>query len=359
MRKEVLVGLVGLTFALATGLRLLIAHDSDPSALAAFGEDSARQNAYARELVGEVVTRPAQGHDGKFFFIQGNDPWLLHPNENASFLDRPVYRAQRMAYPLLASGFGLLSPWAVMWGLFVINVIASGIGTWATARLATGLGVTPWLGLAFTLNVGLIYEMVVDGAGIVALMFGVLAILALERQRSGWAGGFLAAAALSREVMLVFAVGIAAAFWIRHRRVIWSLLVVPGLAFAVWSGYTRFRLGWMPDDGSSPVGAYPFRGLVQAASFWGGDFLDLVLILAFVAVTLAFTLRAVRSRQLLVWGALPFALLATMLTVYVWLEPYDIARAIAPIFTAYPFVLFVAEPKLSADQGMSREHAFD
>jgi hypothetical protein len=37
-------------------------------------------------------------------------------------------------------------------------------------------------------------------------------------------------------------------------------------------------------------------------------------------------------------------LLSLFLSVLVWLEPYDIARAIAPVFLAYPLLLFAKFP---------------
>ena len=86
------------------------------------------------------------GHDGRFFFVQGNDPWVLEPEVNAVVLDRPLYRSQRMFYPLLAGGFGLFSPEGVVWGLLVVNVIAMGLGTWAVAVLAVEMGLSSWSG---------------------------------------------------------------------------------------------------------------------------------------------------------------------------------------------------------------------
>ena len=67
--------------------------------------------AHLESLVGgPVVLIDGTGHDGQYFFLQANDPWLLNPTEGLEFLDFPTYRAQRMLYPVVAGLGGLLGP---------------------------------------------------------------------------------------------------------------------------------------------------------------------------------------------------------------------------------------------------------
>ena len=44
---------------------------------------------------------------------------------------------------------------------------------------------------------------------------------------------------------------------------------------------------------------------------------------------------------MIVWGALPFVALAMILSEAVWRQPFDISRAVAPVFTAAPFLLLM------------------
>lgn len=348
--QVLIVGLLGLGIALAYGLRILIPAGMDPSSFLALGKDAPRQTAYAKALLGDVVVREALGHDGKFFFAQANDPWFLAPQEHAAVLDRPSYRGQRMAYPTLASGLGLLPPKVVVWTLPSLNVLAIAIGTVGTALLARRIGSSPWLGLAFPLNLGVLSELDIDGAGALALMFGVLGVLSLEIGRLVASAVWMSAAVLSREVMLAFVAGVCFMLWRRRRRIPWWLVAVPTTAVLLWAGYVRLRLGNLPTEANRELASYPFQGLIAAVNYWRTEVTDLLVILVLIALTLAFTVRAVRSKQLLAWGALPMVALATMLSVYVWREPYDIARALAPIFTAYPILLFTTT---------TREHVFD
>ena len=108
---------------------------------------------------------------------------------NAVVLDRPLYRSQRMFYPLQAGGLGLFSAEGVVWGLLVVNVIAMGLGTWAVAVLAVEMGLSSWWGLAFLLNIGLVSELNIGGAGIVAAAAALVPWPCSRRTGSGGGWG--------------------------------------------------------------------------------------------------------------------------------------------------------------------------
>ena len=118
-----------------------------------------------------------------------------------------VYRSQRMLFPLIAGGLGSFPPGVVVWSMLITNLLAMGIGALVAAELATRWGASAWLGLAVPLNIGLIFELDIGGAGIVAYTFALAALLALVATRVWFASLLFAAAALSREVMVAFAVG--------------------------------------------------------------------------------------------------------------------------------------------------------
>jgi hypothetical protein len=357
MRRELIVGLVGLAIASAYVLRILVPAGMDPSVLAAFGEASGPPTTYARALLGEISTRPYLGHDGRFFFAQANDPWLIHPEVNAAVLDRPLYRSQRMAYPMLASLFGLLSPRGVLWGLVAVNLVSFGVGTWATSSLAARLGASPWLGLAFALNFGVISEVDIDGAGVVALAAAVMAVVALERGAVMGAAILLALSALSREVMVLFAVGVLFAERWRFCTWRWPLLMAPAATVTGWGIYARLRLEGINGTGQTQGNfAWPFTGLVEAARSWWERPSIGILSMGLLLVLVLFGVRVWRRPLTIEMGAVPFALLAIFLSVNVWREPYDLARAIAPVLTAYPFLVLIPKGHRARS---TAEHVFD
>lgn len=337
-----LVGAAGLAIGVAVALRLLIPSGMDPTVFLALGDDSPTQTAYARRLLDEVRTRRDFGHDGRFFFPQANDPWLLEPEQHAAVLDGPVYRSQRMLFPMIAGGFGLFPPGVVVWSMLITNLLAIVLGAFVAARLAVRWGASVWLGLAVPLNIGLIFELDIGGAGIVAYTFALAGLYALVEERVWPASLLFAAAALSREVMIAFAAGVFVLWWLDGRRLPWRVVITPLLAVAVWYAFVRLRL-----DGVSGVGGRtenfspPFLGIFEAFRSWVGDPGHLLLNAVLVMVVIAFIPLALRSRLPLAWGALPFVAFATVLSVEVIREPFNFSRAVAPVFTAVPFLILV------------------
>jgi hypothetical protein len=338
------VGIVGFAIGASLVLRLLVLEGMDSTIFLAFGEEKPVQTAYGRSLLGEVAVRAGAGHDGKYFFIQANDPWFLDPEGNAAFLDLPFYRGQRMLYPAIASGFGTLSPAAIPWSFLVVNLIALAVGTAIAARLAWTSSSTTWLGLSVALNIGLIYELLIDGSGVLAYACCLGGVYALTRDRVWLAAALFAGAALSREVMFVFALGIFALAWSDRRRLPWPIVFVPLSAIAIWAAYLAWRLSGVAGTGTeltflSP----PFVGFVRAFGPWLRSPDQFLINGLIIVVVVAFVPLAFRSRLPLAWGALPFVALMPFLSIDVFLETPDISRAIAPIFTACAFLVLAPE----------------
>lgn len=353
LRSPVLwVAVVSVLSVSLVALRIYVDSDNDITAFVAFGEDDRVTAGYGREVLGrEVYLRDGLGHDGRFFFIQANDPLLLEPEQNALFLDRPVYRSQRMLYPTLAGGFGVLSPDAVAWALLAVNLAAMGAGAWAVGEIARELGGSPWWGLAFPLNVGLISEMSIDGAGVLAAAaaFGAIALLMKGRVTGGVV--LVVAAALSREAMLLVAAGAALWLWRRdERREAALMAVAPVAAVGLWAVFLRLRL----DSGSGlsevqEIG-WPFVGVTRAFSSWIGDPIDLAVGVVLLLLLVLFARRALVSDTLLGWSTVGFVALALLLTEQVWRNYFDITRAVAPILTAFVLLVFLGGRELKSEE---------
>lgn len=352
-RRRLVVGLVGLAIATVVAGRLLFASGGDPTVFASFGEDSVEITSYAEQELGrEVVTRPQLGHDGRFFFVLANDPWLVDGEQHNSLIDRPTYRAQRMLYPMLAGGGGLFGAETIAWSLLLVNLLAMGLGTWGVATLASDLGGSPWWGLAFTLNVGLISEMNIDAAGVVAAAAAFWGVVFLRRRAIGPGIALLAVSALSREAMLIVAAGTAWWLWRQgHRKQSIVTLGIPTGLVVLWGIYVRVRLGPGGDVAEIQELGWPFVGLIQAFEGWFIDPIDLAIGLAILILLALFT-RRVASDGLVGWAFFGFVPLALLLTRQVWLSYYDITRAIAPVLTAFVLLVFVVGA--SADRRILR-----
>jgi hypothetical protein len=340
-RRALLVGAVGVLIAVGLAGRLLVQNDGDPTIFASFGEES-EITPFAEEVLGrEVVERGSIGHDGRFFFVLANDPWLTNPEE-AQLMDRPAYRAQRMLYPMIAGGAGLLDGEATTWGLIIVNLLAMGLGTWGVATLASDMGGSPWWGLAFVLNVGLISEMNIDGAGVVAAAAAFWAVVIIRRDKMAPGVALLVVSALSREAMLIVAAG--SAYWVwRQCKRRWALATVgiPVAAVGLWWLYVQGRLGGLGSEPQVEEIGLPFVGLVQAIEGWLTDPVDLAAGVAIILLLALFTRRVMMSGEIVGWAFLGFVPLAMLFTRQVWLSYFDISRAIAPVLTAFVLLVFI------------------
>lgn len=333
-------------------LNSLSAFAWNPTTFVGFGEDAIATTEYGQERLGAVVLRDQQGHDGKFFFIQANDPWLLDPSEHAELVDPPVYRSRRMLYPAFAGLMGFASPGVIVWNLVVVNVIGMALGTLAAARLARLLGGSVWWGLAFGLNFGLIFDLMNDGAGVIAACLAMWAVLMLYQQRYGWAVWLMAGAVLSREVMLVTAVGAAAWHWSKgRRRVALGTVLIPGAAIAAWTLYITARLG----SDTTSVGAFslPFVGLARAFPYWAEDPAVLATGCAMLLLMVLYVLRWAQSRTALGWSYVGFVAVAVLMSDKVWRYPFDFARSLAPLITAAILLIFVEVTNRTRDRDPS------
>lgn len=348
-RAVVAAVLSGVLFSSLVAFRVYSSSDGDITAFVSFGEDDAVTAQYGRERMdGEIFLRNGLGHDGKFFFIQANDPLLSDPEDNASYLDRPVYRSQRMLYPMLAGGFGAFPPETIPWAMLLVNLLAMAVGTWGVASIAREMGGSPWWGLAFPLNVGFISELSIDGAGVVAGATAFAAVAMLQRNRIVGSVALLVASALSREAMLLVAAGSALWLW-RHGRRRDSVMVLgaPVAAVAAWALFVRIRLGF--GGGMSEVQeiGWPFVGLAKAFGAWLDEPIDLAVGVALLVLCLLFVRRVLNSDTLVGWATAGFIALALTLTEQVWRNYSDISRAVAPVLTTFVLLVFLTRGRSS------------
>ena len=337
MRRSIIaLSVLGAALSVFLVGRLLAPHDFDPSTTIKFGEVHEEQNQYGVELLGDIVIAPMGGHDGRFFFIQAMDPFFLEPDVHAKHLDRRTYRAQRMAYPTLASLGGLMSAEATAWGLIAVNIVAMSVGTVYTGLTAARMGLPIWFGLAFVVNPGMIVDLGIDGAGVLALaamMAGVYYTLSDDIWPAAVA---LSVASLARETMLIAAAGLAAFYWYEKRVVPWTLSL-PVVVVGAWWGYVRLRL----DDGlaqdTEAVGL-PFVGFIAAFNRWldsPGSTVHLLVGSVLLLISALLVARSIRTPTALGWAVSGFALLGVLMSEPVWRSWFDSSRALAPVFTAY------------------------
>lgn len=333
-----LVGLIGSALIAYIAFGLLSGSNWNPTVFIKFPQANDSIREYAESRFNDIVPAGNEGHDGKYFFIQASDPFYLQPDEHAHLLRRPTYRAQRMLYPTVAGGFGLLSPGLTAWSLVVLNVVAVGFGTYWTSHVATFLGLSPLFGLAFFVNPGVFISSVIDTAEVFAMAFLMVGILMVLERRPRAAALLFTLSVLSRETMLLCVLG-----WIifeiaQKRRVRWEMSL-PFLAVGAWWLYLRVRIGYLA-DGVQDVKALgrPLEGFLDSFQRWfnqAGQIDDFVVALVLVFICLFFVYLAVTRRSLIPLMGAGFIVVALLMVEEVWVHYFDSTRALTPLITLF------------------------
>ena len=337
-----MVGIVGSVLGAAFLVQAVVGSDGDPTVFLNVGVDNRDIIEFANSQLGSVSLIPEAGHDGKFFFIQATDPWITEPGIYLRLLDRPTYRAGRVAYPALAGGFGAFPVAWLPWSLAITNVLAMGLGTWATSRLAVHHGLTPLYGVAFLANPGVFNEFFISGSGVLALALALAGLVASEHGRWKIAATVLAFAVLAREVMMLWVLG-AAAWWWRNgqKRTGLAVVSVSATVWSAWMAWVWFRLG--SDSSAAASIGVPFVGIAQASRGWlAAPGVDLLVSGLLVAAGLLIAVKAVRAPGLLTWSAAGFVIMAPILTRPIWQRYFDSTRALSPLFTVAVLLLALA-----------------
>lgn len=215
------------------------------------------------------------GYDGQFFWRFGNDPFDhdTAPDEGVQ-LDNH-FRSQRLGFPVLAWVLTAGGRGDVNLALIAINVASLGALAFLGALEARRSGRTGWLGLSVAAVPAFVYSLSRDLSEPMACALLLAAVLALRRERWGWATAAFSVAVLTREQILVV-VGVYALFRL------WKLVrreAVPGTADLAWVVpgvcFVGLQLAILSVTGAVPLqesggsnSTLPFVDLAPAVRDW-------------------------------------------------------------------------------------------
>jgi hypothetical protein len=290
----------------------------------------------AQELFGDDVPVPRDDkHDGEWFWNIARDPLLLDPNALEERLDRPVYRSQRILYPLLASPFRLISESALLWGLVLVNLVAIGLGSWIAVLHTELLRAPPRAVVGYIANPAIFLAPFLDVSDALAVTAVLAALHAARRGRTGWVVAASVVAVLSKEPMLAGLVGLAV-LAPGIRRADRVAAVVPGAAAgALWGLVVRSRFD-RADPEVQEFQIVPYKGIVDTwAERWSatGAISNLVAAVVLAILAAAVIVLFVRWRTAELAMALPFAAMVPFFTPQVLDIPINSYRGVGPMLT--------------------------
>ena len=341
-RRPVWIGAAALVLGVLVAVLSLVAAGGDASRLVRAAPPWTEPATAPVEL---TVLEDGDGFDGQFFYRLSLDPLATGEGEVAGVTyDIPALRTARITYPALTWVFSLGGQVSLLpWALIAVNVLALGGLGWAAAHLAVSVGRSaPW-GLLAALHPGFVYSLTFDLAEIVTCMFGVAALVALQRGRWALSVVALIAAALSRETGLVFPLAVLMAAVLpnigarrrgreqRSREAVVALTAV--LSFLLWQLLVAARTGVLPVLSSAGNNLeLPFAGLLGALEAFlppidSGVALRVVTLSLIVLVGLAAGVGVRRAPTVLVWAWLGALAVVAVSSDFVWAGATGFARA--------------------------------
>lgn len=278
---------------------------------------------------GVTVHRNSDGYDGQFFYRLAVAPFSREERAAGVRFDFPVYRMQRIGYPLLAFATSGGHPRAALWTLLLMNVVALAI----VAGLAAA-ATDSWSGLAAALHPGFVLTVTRDLAEATEAAFVVGAVLALTRGRKVAAALLLTAGVLSKETAVFAAVAFLGADVLQRRLDRGdAVYLLPIGVFFGWKALLFQLWGFPFNFGASEHVGLPFGGFVAkfVEAFAAGAaervlVLEMLLLAAFLILVLraSFTSTMPLGVKLacLAYGALLFTLGRGF-----WVEDWAFLRA--------------------------------
>ena len=257
--------------------------------------DLARGHGSSSAIDGLSRYAHATGYDGQFALFIARDPMNAH-----HYLDDPVYRLDRILYPMLARALALGQPGAIPVMLLVVNVLAVIAGTFCLALFLTRHGASTWLALVFGLSPALFVGVDRDLNEPLAYALVIGALLVIDSGHVRSAALLLGLAGITRETTLVFALAIlvASAVGVGPIRRRASDLAVFGLIafapFAVLHGFLLSEYGKDP-PGDPALTFVPFQGLVARTPWGPAELAEIYSVVVPALAALVLTLLLVRK----------------------------------------------------------------
>src|SRR5205085_5904237 len=150
-----------------------------------------------------VSVEHSAGYDGQSYLRLALRPFSKSAIEHGIRFDYPVYRTQRIVYPLIVNMLSFGSITATLWLLVLVNIAAVCAIGGISARLLEHHGIAGAYGIAVSLFPSFLLTIRRDLTEAVELAFVMAGILAIVKQRWLLAALMLALAALSKEPSLL------------------------------------------------------------------------------------------------------------------------------------------------------------
>jgi hypothetical protein len=232
--------------------------------LICFGDQFEKTRLPVLDNAPHVIRYKSSGYDGQFYAQLAVEP-LLRDRAIDKALDTPPYRARRILFAWTAYLLGLGRPAWILKAYAAQNIISWLLLAWLLLRWfppSRGRNFVPWFGCLFGVGIGTSFRFaLLEGPSMVII---VLAVVAVERNRTWLAAGLMGLAGLARETNMLASTLLVRAFP-RNRRDVLRLAgqaCLVAVPFLLWAAYVRSVYPSFSYSNPASFGL-PFSGYVE------------------------------------------------------------------------------------------------
>lgn len=186
------------------------------------------------------IRKDSLGYDGQFYYRLTLDPFTKNFIDFGITFDNPLYRQQRIIYPLLTWIFSFGNQRLIPYILVTINFLALLGITYCGSLLAKSVGKHAAWGMLFGLYAGFLFTLVRDLTEITEILFFLIALLLYQHKRFFLAIMFFILMILSKEtsvlLLILFSVYVLLKSRISGVKTKW-LFLLPFLTYVFWHMY--------------------------------------------------------------------------------------------------------------------------
>ncbi len=320
-RNAILAALIAVVLYGTFAVLVLRRNGFDASRLVLAGDEFTDPAAAPRSL---SVAAHAPGYDGQFYYRLAEEPLSTAKRVTGIRFDYPVYRGQRIGYPLLVRLFSAGDPRAIPWVMLLLNIAAAGVIAATAATIVTRW----WAALAVALFPGFLLTMSRDLVELVEIAFLLLALRFLLSRRLAVAVVFLTLAVLTKETAILFAIAAGVATLARDRTIIRaSAFAIPIAAHLGWKLWLFHLWNLPPNLGASEHFNLPFAGVAAAMREPNRLLVIEAIVIALFTIIVALAFRSSRAALPMKLAWIAYAALFFTLGAEFWWEDWSFLRA--------------------------------
>ena len=261
------------------------------------------------ELYESIYThKNVSGYDGQFYYRFSQNPLTHLKVENGIEIDSPIYRGQRIVYPLIVRILSLGNNRVIPWIMVSVNIVGMAVIGYTSTLYAQRINRSVWWGILLGLYPGFMYTFLYNLTEIIAVLFVMFSMYMLRIKRFNWGVVGFCLSVLSRETTIIFPIGYGLYMYFASKeKGVQRNWVLIGLPIAVYMSWRTVLFALWGNSAESPIDTlltnitFPLAGIVSAVHIWKVEWIFMTMISIVICYTIYCMAVLKFNRYTLIW----------------------------------------------------------